>query len=77
MKYLIHEKKKNLQKLNNPSQIKWLDWSGSLSHEIVFSETTRALKLSLENGESLELLYEVSVNSFLLKIFGHFWKYQG
>lgn len=61
--------KKVYRKCNIPPQIKWLDWSGSLTHEIVFSETTRALKLSLENGESFELLYEVSVCSFLVKIF--------
>ncbi|XP_050735467.1 uncharacterized protein LOC127007963, partial [Eriocheir sinensis] len=37
------------------STVKWLEWSGSLGHEVLFSETTKAIKLSLEEAGSVEL----------------------
>lgn len=41
-------------------QVKWLEWSSSLAHELVLNKTMGAVKLALEDGRSVELLAKVS-----------------
>lgn len=53
-------------------QVKWLDWSGSLGHELVFNETTRAIKLDLEDVGSVELFSKVS-NQYFPTLILFYW----